>query len=281
MYTNFTLLSASDNINQAFEASLQTIQSYVSWIENQQSIGTTAPDNVLTAAKVHANAWTNIIYPTYEVLPNTILSKDDQIEADINGLIYYKEQLQNNDTPKIRQSISQCANNLIQILNILETETQNLINQLSSFRINLSNDTLSFQGELNDINNQIIQTQNQIAKLKGQLHALQNATCKNDKEIKACQKQITTEQNSLNQYQNLATEFSKGANDSYQSSLASAYLQSFWETVKSDIDNCTGSLQDINNNPTTLLTIDISTVEQNWANSKSLFIQLNEDVKSI
>lgn len=273
-------LSGGATFNETFVQTTTAIENYCSWIADQSDTGNSSLDAILNKCKSDAIVWYNSIYPTYLNMPATIASSGQTIDGDLSTLMSLAQQLQSNNTPQIQQAIAQYAANLEQTIQGLETQCVSLAQSLAVFSGNIASDSQAYNSGLNDINQQLSALNSQLSGLYGQLHSLQNATCPNSGDINACQQQINSVINEINQYTGFQQTFASGYQQSNEAAGASMYLSQFWNSFAADTNNVIASLQNIQNEPAAILQIELQQVQQRWNNLKSQLQQAGQSTSS-
>lgn len=272
-------LNEGAGLVDTFVQSTGSITNYCSWIAGQSDTGNPNLDTILNTCKTHASQWYNTIYPEFLNMPATISAQGQQIDGDLTTLMSLAQQLQANDTPQIRQSITQYAADVSQRLQGLQTQTSGLSSALQIFGGNVAGDVASgYNAGLNIIGQNMNNLQSQLSQFYGQLHSLQNATCPNSGDISACQQQISTTQNEISQYQQYDGVFTNGQRQASDAATASSYLAGFWTSFSQDISNVNNSLQNIQSQPAIILKLDLQETQQNWDNTKAQLQQMSQQV---
>lgn len=264
---------AADAAPSVYGQACTLIQQYTSWVEGQSLpsgsgnySNWSAAEAVLTQLKTDAMQWINQIFPDTLQFPATFALRGQGVTAQLTTLIALVGQLDGNGPPPaaLTQQIQELIGQMLPAVNGLQTQSSALAASLNGFSRAMVSDDTSSAAEVQALLRDLSSERGIVASASGQLQHERSKSCPSQ----STEQSLTTTINQANAQiaaiENLLPIFDEAAEQTGQCSQSLSYLANYWMALAADLTGCAQALQGATSVPTSLLPIDLKTVQTQW-----------------
>lgn len=256
---------------EMYAQSVNDIQTAVSTLESQTVPSYAEADDAykqaasaFTQMKTDAMQWVNQVHPADMTMPTVVVSAGSTITSALASLTTAAAQLAGDlSNQALQQTIADQATALATDVSTLQGKISTLVTALDGFSRTLAADQQNLGNAVNALYDDMGNLQEQLSQLNGEL-ALQYGTF-DTSGAEQTQADIQSTNDQLQQTQNLYSFCAQAGSGASSALQGLDYLAGYWGSVSTQAGQVVPILQQVSNDPASVVQLDLQAASQAWA----------------